>query len=269
MESLPQQRFFWRRVLAYFIDSIVFQLTIGLVLLVALSFALPETTMFNNTVEPNAILSDSQKSVLATRFGENWEEQYSAVTMSASALLRKPVTVMIVAAKTHPDGAVSFPLFLIDRGSGTFVELDWGDYLPWIYANLLLFPLLFAWMNAAGRRSFGKKSANLAIVRVINGEPPGLATMIIRETLKFGIPIILELAMGYLIIGLLSDLFSGGINLADAALMKARFGQAMSLGFACWLAVIAYWLVPFIWWRGQTFYDRLCGLKVIDQIQVT
>ena len=62
---------------------------------------------------------------------------------------------------------------------------------------------------------------------------------------------------------LLGPSFEEYVNGAPVV-MDGNFGPMFLIGFVLTMVtLLLWWLGPFVLWKGQTFYDRLLGFKVI------
>ncbi|MFS2180578.1 RDD family protein [Rhizobium pisi] len=131
-------------------------------------------------------------------------------------------------------------------------------------ANTALMALAFAGFSANGRRTFGKAVFFLR-VQSIDGEGSDLGTAFKREILKFSPNLLFSAAIFAI------SLFPAyPTQDFDALLGMFRDGYIPSndgtIGFyVVWtIAALAWWLVPFMAWQGQTYYDRVCGCEVVS-----
>ena len=89
--------------------------------------------------------------------------------------------------------------------------------------------------------------------------PLGWTTAIKREALKL-LP---------LLVALVFQIYQFVAMSSDASDVRELVAMVRSSGFSALLIVgpvflLVWWLVPFIFWRGATWYDRIVGTKVIS-----
>jgi hypothetical protein len=141
----------------------------------------------------------------------------------------------------------------------TSIAVPMSSFLP-----LLVIPLTFAFFSASGRRTVGKKVMSLRVITLEN-IPLALRNATCREILKV-LPIVVLALVGVTFLLLKSpDLTNFDQNLVAARDMTTM--QIQTIAWICGgigIAGLVWWLFPLIFWRGQTFYDRLSGCKVIS-----
>lgn len=120
-------------------------------------------------------------------------------------------------------------------------------------------------LSANGRRTPGKRLMRLRILQ-LDGTPPGTRRTAMREILKFA-PFIA--ATFYLMI-MNAAIAWDGEDYYTARMMQAFQDAGPTIVPSILLppAVLfivghVWWLLPFLFWRGQTFYDRIAGCVLI------
>lgn len=183
----------------------------------------------------------------------------------SNALLRRGTTTFIVTIVKR-DGKPHFPrlLTVVDDGS----RLEKVDMMPGpasllpVLAIGLAIPAAFAFFSANGRQTLGKKALGLRVKR-IDDQDPMLAQALAREYWKFLPNIILAVAMAAMLLIYRDRLFSYLEN-AVADLDVVALAKVAAVIPVIQLSVLLWWLLPFIFWRGQTWHDRLAGTKIIS-----
>jgi len=140
-----------------------------------------------------------------------------------------------------------------------------GNALPIRYdLDLTSFAMMafFVVLAANGRRTPGKAALGLRI-KTREGGTPGWGHAIRREVLKL-LPLawfgLLTLWMAVAPPAALSDSEASIIGIRDGTLLTSPW---MLILFGWSVISAMWWFVPFIFWRGRTWYDALAGTKVV------
>jgi hypothetical protein len=258
-------RYFWRRAFAYVIDIIVIEI-VFVALLYAVALVTPwntGTSFFTRTaceevatgplvdkVEAQWPLNPGERRANLVcsleRFNGHPPERYfttSVFTTSGKATISRSASTQIDA-----DGNVI--------RSGILAPLT--SFLP-----LLVIPLAFAFFSSSGRRTVGKKIMSLRLITLEN-IPPILRNATSSEIFKVLPIFVLAIAGATFFLLKSPDLTNFDHNLTAARDMTTM--QIASIIWICGgigIAGLLWWLFPLIIWRGQTFYDRLSGCKVV------
>ncbi|AYG66522.1 MULTISPECIES: RDD family protein [unclassified Rhizobium] len=267
MASLPP-RHFWRRLGAYAIDIIIFQIAFALLFLV-----ISAVTPWDLTL-PFLLKQQCEETTagpLIPKVEAEWPlqpgETRSNQQCRISWLGSKGYTVFVSAVVSqHGSTTVKRAFSVPVDGNGNPIDPN-ITVRPSSSIVLLLLPFAFAYCSTRGRRTPGKRVTSLRVTTVENGALPfGLAAK--REMLKF-LPLIL-LAVFNLASLFLSRLYLPPIEemiqqARDINLLSASGFLAVTAALAPLLLVFAFiwWLFPLIIWRGQTFYDRFCDTMVV------
>jgi uncharacterized RDD family membrane protein YckC len=250
-------RHFWRRCLAYLIDVLLVGMLVGGTLMVVSGViygqALPsDISKCHNVAETTEVLD-------AMKLGP--DAKVTAASCPLSDLLHGERATIIAFAEVQEAGGWKTHLAFFTRDTSGLHPLDL--FMRSIVPNLLTWlalPVAFAVLSANGRRSLGKKAMALIVKRVDDGFP-SFGRALLREALKL-LPAPLLTS-----IWVINAIQSGNSPFgAIEAVLDRDYGTLIrilewALGLQALL--IAWWLGPFLVWRGQTWYDRLAGTKVV------
>lgn len=131
-------------------------------------------------------------------------------------------------------------------------------------ANTALIALAFACFSTNGRRTFGKAVFFLR-VQWTDGEGPDFGIALKREILKFSPNLLFSAAIFAISLFPLHPTqdFDALLGMFHGGYTPSNIG---TIGlYVLWsIAAAAWWLVPFVEWKGQTFYDRICACEVVS-----
>ncbi len=267
MASLPP-RHFWRRLGAYLIDIIIFQIVFTFLFL-----AVSKVTPWDVTLPflQNQQCTETTSGPLIPKIEAEWPlqpgETRSNQLCHISWLGSKGYTVFVSKVVSQQGTgtsirAVSVPVD--DNGNPIDPSVTMR---PSSSIVLLLLPLAFAYASASGKRTPGKRLLSLRVTTVEDG-PLALGLAAKREIFKF-LPFVLIAIFNRVSLFLLpSSLppFEQLIQQArDPNLFTASglFALTGALAPMLFVFTLIWWLYPLIVWRGQTFYDRFCDTKVV------
>ncbi len=156
---------------------------------------------------------------------------------------------ILVSSETNDEGniasnatTISVP---IDRQGQEVSPVFPVAYFQPILVFAMFVLLTFIWQG----QTFGKKLTQVQVITV-NGEFPGFAQVLKRETLKFAPAIVLFL------IGVIAPEYS-----LEQAVPLLQRGENITLvlgflGISTFIYIL-WWVAPLIWWNGAMPYDRL------------
>ena len=267
MTSLPP-RHFWRRLAAYLIDIILFQIVFT-VLFLALSTVTPwdMTLPFLQKQQCNETTSGP----LIPKIEAEWPLQSGEVRSNQlcriSWLGSKGYTVFVSKVASQQGTATSVRAFSVpvdDNGNPIDPSVT---VRPTSSIVLLLLPFALAYCSANARRTPGKRFLSIRVTTTEDGALP-LGSAAKREILKF-LPLMLLAVFNLVSLFLLRPFLPP----IDQLIQQARDTNLLSAdGFFALTGAVApmlfiftliWWLYPLIVWRGQTFYDRFCDTKVV------
>jgi uncharacterized RDD family membrane protein YckC len=258
-------RYFWRRAFAYVIDIVVIAIVFN-ALLYAVALVSPWNTGYSffssrvceqvttgllvDKVEAQWPLNPGERRVnvicSVDRFNGHPPEKY--FTTSVSTTSGKPIFTRSATTEIDDGG----------NAINTGIAVPFTSFLPF-----LVIPLTFAILSANGRRTVGKVTMSLRLMTLKN-IPPTLQNATCREVFKLLPMFVFAVVFAGFFLLKSPDLTNFDHNLAAARDITAT--QITSLFWICGgigIAGLVWWLFPLIFWRGQTFYDRLSACKVI------
>ncbi|WP_082928861.1 RDD family protein [Rhizobium bangladeshense] len=257
-QRVLQPRLFWRRAFAYLIDMTIFEISLAvLALIIPLNFAMPLFQSTQCEELTSGPLVEKVERQWPLKPGETRANEICQITEflgTSSSLFRS--TVLTGNSNGGPVSwrSVSVPL---DQ-NGAPVDGIADPIGPLV--GVVLVSLAFAYFSANGRRTLGKKILSIRVVTV-DGASPHFGKAFKRELLKF-LPFIALVGIDSVV-----AVTASWQNL-DSMIQIARDGTvatsiyALAGGFFATLALLLWWFLPLISWRGQMFYDRLTGCEV-------
>ncbi|MBB5662901.1 hypothetical protein GGE68_001073 [Rhizobium leguminosarum] len=261
-------RYFWRRLAAYTVDIIIFQ-TVILLAIYSFTAAPPLDSLVHGWTSTQC--TEAIPDQLAKRIDAGWPlktgEIRGADICAETHLGLGKQKYLRTGVAEDSDGLLWAPELTIpldaDNNPVTKTLPAYHSLLFGI-ATTALIALAFAWFSANGRRTFGKAVVFLK-VQSVDGKNPDLGTAFKREILKFS-PNLLFSTVAFAI-----SLFPiYPTEDFDALLRMFRDGYQPSddgtvNSYLTWtIAIMAWWAWPFMIWRGQTFYDRICACEVVS-----
>jgi uncharacterized RDD family membrane protein YckC len=258
-------RYFWRRAFAYIIDGISIEIVFT-ILLYALALATPWNigfSFFNSVTceQPTTgPLVDKVEAQWPLKPGERRINQICRVNRPGGHSPEGYFTTSVVTTSGTSTYARSVSTQIDQNGNA--INATGGAQLLSLLP-LLLVPLALAFFTANGRRTLGKRIMSLRVATV-DGRPPTLAEATYREMLKF-LPVIV-VALIIVVDFLLQSPVVADFDHMIAAMRDGAaspLGMSLSIYSFIFVAGLVWWLFPLILWRGQTFYDRLSGCKVL------
>jgi len=275
MDTIPQMpqyatlpsRHFWRRAVACIVDIIIFQAVI-LIAVYCISTVIPLDFRFAGWsytqcgVEVPDQLAKRIDAGWPLRTGEVRTNQICEVSQIGSEKQKYLQTG--IARQTDYWVSGQWLIIPVDADGNPVVgtESVYPSLISGI-VNIALLALAFAYFSANGRRTIGKKLLGLR-VQSVDGKNPDLGTAFRREILKFS-PYLLFSAADFAFS--LFPVFP--TEDFDALLRMSRDGYtlldngAATFNIILGIAALIWWFLPLIFWRGQTFYDRICACKVV------
>lgn len=269
MGSLPP-RYFWRRLGAYAVDIIIFQIAFTLLFL-----ALSAVTPWDLTLPflQKQQCEEATSGPLIPKIEAEWPLQPGEVRSNQlcriSWLGSKGYTVFVTIVTSQDGSATTRRAFSVPvDGNGNPIDPN-VTARPTSSIVLLLLPFAFALCSASGNRTPGKRLTKVRVATVEDGALPfTLAAK--REVLKF-LPLMLLAAFNLVSLYLLRPFLPPIDQLIqqarDTSLLSANGFFAVTGALAPLLFVFAlvWWVFPLIAWRGQTFYDRFCDTMVVKE----
>ncbi|WP_271025185.1 RDD family protein [Rhizobium sp. RCAM05973] len=267
MASLPP-RHFWRRLGAYLIDIIIFQIVFTLLFL-----ALSSVTPWDLTLPflQKQQCNETTSGPLIPKIEAEWPLQTGDVRSNQlcriSWLGSKGYTVFVSKVASQQGTATSIRTFSVpvdDKGDPVNPSVT---ARPKSSVVLLILPLAFAYCSARARRTPGKRLLSLRVTTIEDG-PLTLGLAVKREIFKF-LPFVLIALFNLVSLFILRPFLPPIDQLIqqarDTSLLTADGFLALTGALAPMLFVftLIWWLYPLIVWRGQTFYDRFCDTKVV------
>ncbi|OCP36307.1 RDD family protein [Ensifer sp. LC163] len=265
--NLP--RFFWRRLAAFVVDSLLF-CVVAVAISIVLMFVLPWAPRF--FMSATTICEPAAPSAFAQRIDREWplapgqsrENQICTTSFWGVPDSRSLVSTVIDAGDMPTQRSIRFE---IDE-AGNPLELEAmqvGRAVLSELAPILLFCLSGAALIARFGTTPGKRLFALRVVQD-NGEPLPFAKAAKREVLRMLPTILAAFSAPLLLLSL--AIFGTGDILRDAIDAVTIFGAPVHVillvgGLLSPLPAIIWWVFPFMRWRGQTIYDRLTGCHVI------
>lgn len=264
-DLLPKERFFWRRFGAFLIDWIAVTLVIWL---------LGNLVAFTVLGQENFSLSSSTYCEVATTgpLVEQIEklpslppdETRSSSYCDAQSYGFQARYLLTSVTKTSGNNTTFWSTFTFVDKDGNRVDAPNYQYVPII--NFLCFLLtlsVFAWLISNRYNTPGKKLLGIAVVTLTN-EVPNFRSAFAREIAKH----ILLLATAIFefvapMLAFLGPTFDEYIQ-GTPIVLDSSFRTEIFIASALPAAILAvWWLGPFVFWKGQTYYDRFLGCKVL------
>lgn len=262
-------RFFWRRLAAFLVDTLLFYViatVVSIVLVTALPWApryfLPSMTECEPTA-PDALVQRIEREwPLAP--GQSRINQICTTSFWGIADSRSFVSILVDAGDNPTERTINFE---IDE-AGNPVEVRTMRLGALVFDELvpvLLFCLSGAALIARFGTTPGKRLFALRLVQD-SGEALPFAKAVKREALRM-LPAMLDAFSAPLMLLLAAGFGSGDIlrDLMDATTILGAPVQIIILagGLIFPLFAFVWWVLPLLRWRGQTIYDRLTGCRVI------
>lgn len=256
-QTTAKPRLFWRRAFAYLIDMVIFEVLLSVVaIVIPLNFGMP---LFQSTQCEEATLGP-----LVEKTEREWplnpgERRVNQICYVKPFLGKESAFFRTTVITGNPDGGT-----FSSRGVSTAVNQN-GDAINPVsdsvgtLVGLILVSLAFAYFSANGRRTLGKKILSIQVVTV-EGASPQWSKASKRELLKFS-PLIVFAGIN------LVNAVTASDESFDAYLRAMRDGSAATtapilIAVALLIAMLLWWALPLIRWRGQMLYDRFCGCEV-------
>jgi hypothetical protein len=261
-------RHFLRRAVAFFVDNLVFQITLLLLFLLlytAMGWSLGLGTSMKCDPAPDGPLVRQIETEWPLAAGETRNNQICVVSGAGS---QQRIFFSVVTSKqTDIMSNRHFSINVDEAGNAipldtSFLATTYELIKPFVFFGLFIF--LTAKITASGKRTPGKLLMSLRIVDT-TAAVPSLKGCLTREIWKF-LPTGLVAVLAMIFMPRTFQPLSGDVlDLIHAARdMKAvGFGPLIAIGIVGWILSFIWWFGPFIIWRGQTFYDRIAGCFVV------
>lgn len=260
-EDSRPKRYFWRRCAAFVVDFLL-AYAIAVIILTAIDAVTGGQLYYWGGIATRTACEEARPSPfinevmtgLPTTPGWN-----RAIGVCEEAAIGGKTTYMLVVTDWIKEGAVT--------KTGTFrvpVTATGDQYDPSLKLDptvLVAYVLMLFWSWRFGQ-SPGKRLLGLAVRPVSGAEDVG-SRGLRRELLRLG-----PLSLSSFINVVFGLAYWGLFRTLPAYLQNARFiadnifvlaAPFVALG----LLFVAFYLIPLIRWRGQTFYDRLAGTMVV------
>jgi uncharacterized RDD family membrane protein YckC len=261
-------RHFWRRLGAYAVDIVIFQVAFTLLFL-----ALSAVTPWDLTLPllQKQQCEEATSAPLVAKVEAEWPLQPGEVRSNQlcriSWLGSNGYTVFLSIVASQQGSAILKRAFSVPiDGNGNPVDPN-ITVRPTSSIVLLLLPVAFALCSIGGGRTPGKRLTSLCVTTMEGGALPfGLAVK--REIFKF-LPLMLLATVNLVSLFLLPSYLPPIDQLIqqarDTNLLNAIGFFALTGALAPLLFVFAliWWVFPLLVWRGQTFYDRFCDTMVV------
>lgn len=262
-------RHFWRRSLAFIIDIIVFYVAIFAVIFV---ITLLSPWNIGLGVLTYTECQPAPPSQLTAQVDKEWPLDYGLVRnniLCRKTYLYDKTSYVFRSETAKPKGLYTWSKWFVIATDENGSALASSDVVSMLLTQGLVTQLpalvamgLFVYLSAWGRRTPGKRLMGLRIMTV-DGIPPALHRTARRELLKFA-PLIL-FAIANLLLTLRTFLQSDYISamIAQSREMTAtNLPLAIAVPIILGIAQLIWWLLPFLAWRGQTYYDRITDCTV-------
>ncbi|WP_083961247.1 RDD family protein [Rhizobium hainanense] len=269
MASLPP-RHFWRRLGAYAVDIVIFQVAFTLLFL-----ALSAVTSWDLTLPllQKQQCEEATSAPLVAKVEAEWPLQPGEVRSNQlcriSWLGSNGYTVFLsIVASQQGSAALKRAFSVPVDGNGNPIDPN-ITVRPTSSIVLLLLPFAFALCSIHGGRTPGKRLTSLRVTTA-EGDAMPFALAAKREMFKF-LPLMLLAIVNLVSLFLLPSYLPPIDQLIqqarDTNLLNAIGFFALTGALAPLLFVFAliWWVFPLILWRGQTFYDRFCDTMVVKE----
>jgi uncharacterized RDD family membrane protein YckC len=268
-ESAPSApippRHFWRRAFAYFIDVMLALLAFSLItlLLSKLPLGIQPVPFFNST-----FCEFTTGGPVVTRVESLWplKRGETRTNQICSSSRIRPDQRLFVSSVTVISGAATSTRFvsvLLDANGTEVVQEPSGGGLLYNLGAIILMAAIFAHLISKSGTTLGKVLLSLQVVDASTGTVK-FSQALKREILKT-MPLLaiaaIQAATYYLsgppVMGLEEKVkFVQDITFAPTF---SSYLPMIVLG----MATLAWWVWPLVFWRGQTFYDRISHCRVV------
>lgn len=276
LETLPPERIpprhFWRRAFGYAIDVLLALLAFSVILLLLskLPTGIQPVSFFNSTYCEPAVAGGP----MVTRVEALWHLKLGEIRTNQLCRSSRigPDQRIFVSSVTTKEGASTLTkviTVLVDENGVEIKEAPSGGALLHNLAALIAMAALFAFLVSKSGSTLGKRLFGLKVIDVDSGSV-GLFQAVKRELLK-ALPLLIiaaiQVAAFYL-----TEQASKSIEEKVSFVQNAAFGP-MTNGFLptaiLGLVLMAWWVWPLIFWRGQTLYDRISDCRVVKRSSET
>lgn len=265
------QRLFWRRGLAFIVDIVLFYIAIYATLL-AVSLLSPWN------IGLSAISSTECRpappSPLVSQMDMEWPLEFGLErtnTLCRTTLPFDSTGYVFTSNTTKKKGLNVWSKWVAVAADENGAPLPPGKMRSTLLAHILTSALplaamigLFVYFTAGGRRTPGKRLFALKVMTPY-GISPGLDRATRREILKFA-PLILGSIASTLITvhAFLKPDFFGYLITQSREMSATNLPLSVVLAIVSGIGQLVWWLLPFLSWRGQTYYDRIAGCTVVQ-----
>jgi uncharacterized RDD family membrane protein YckC len=260
-------RHFWRRLFAFFIDVMSALLAFSLItlLLSKLPLGIDPVPFFNSTsceTVTSGPMVTRVEGLWALKPGETRTNQICSLSRI------RPDQRLFVTSVSKQDGAATSTRFvsvLLDGSGVEVTEEPSGAVLLYNLGAIVLMAVIFAYQISKGGSTLGKKLLSLKVTDIGSGFVE-LSQALKREILKM-LPILviaaIEVALFYLSeqpTMSLEEKINFAQNIGATPTIRTYLPTIL-IG----LVSLAWWVWPLVFWRGQTFYDRISNCRVVRQ----
>ncbi|WP_426228040.1 RDD family protein [Pararhizobium sp. DWP3-4] len=266
------QRLFWRRGLAFIIDNILFYIAISAVLLVVSVLSpwnIGVSTMIYTECRP------APPSPLVAQVDSEWPLEFGLER--TNTLCRKTFPFdrtgyVFTSTTTKTKGLNTWSKWVTVASDENGAPLPPGEMRSALLSQILTSSLplaaiigLFIYFTTHGRRTPGKRFLRLKVMTP-HGIAPGLPRAARRELLKFAPLMIGSIAsIATTVHTFLRPDFFGHLITQSREMSATNLPLSAVLVIGCGIGQLLWWLLPFLSWRGQTYYDRIAGCTVVRQ----
>ncbi len=262
-------RYFWRRAFAFLGDLLLAGLFFGILVFIVdvavpIKIVAPEVPKYSNCYDPpNPLSNETMNHIIPLKEGQShFQIQCQQTNGFLTSYYRTILGKRWREDNTNYNVSVRYP----SNRNGSPVSILYTDPI---------FPFLAPFVLALLLSRFGttpaKRLLSLTVVRD-NKANPGLTNCLIREYLKFS-PLMVFAGLSLPNIYQHSnytdkDAFHDSLKALASGLettvsSEGFFGAYWALSFVVFLLFFGFYFGSFIFWRGQTFWDRFARLYTI------
>lgn len=265
-------RLFWRRVFAFAVDIFLFNIAVYAVLL-AVTMLSPWNIGFGAIDYTECRIAPP--SPLVTQVDRDWPLEFGLErtnTLCSKTALFDGTRYVFKSTTAKTKGLYTWSKWVAIESDVNGAALGPAEMRSALLVQILASGLLlsagiglFIYFSASGRRSPGKR---LFALRVLTpyGISPGLHRATRRELLKFA-PWILGSIISILttVRAFLSPDSFGNLIAQARDMSTTNWPLSIVIVIVFGIGQLLWWLLPFLFWRGQTYYDRIVGCTVLQQ----
>jgi len=267
-------RHFWRRALSLILDLLLFHLA-AYAVLTLITVVSPWNIGFGVLEYTDCRIASS--SPLLDKVNREWPLE--AGLERSSLLCRKmrlfdETYYLVNSRTTKTTGLYTWSKWVTIASDENGAPLEPAKMRSLLLRQSFIQPLPFAaalamfiYFTSGGRRTPGKRLMKLKVMTPY-GVSPGLHRAAKRELLKFA-PLVLG-AVANLMIALpavFSPDIVGDLITQVKDMNATNLPLLIVLPIAAGIGQVLWWFVPLLFWRGQTYYDRIVGCVVVRSDQ--